>query len=92
VGHANAARSEVRHLTDEFLALARRTSVPTLAIDQLYPHLDPETPLMPEGNKEIPLRWGGLVAWSVGFVSFISLFVSILKRKGDQARGKLHQK
>jgi ketopantoate reductase len=88
VGHANAARSEVRHLTDEFLALARRTSVPTPAIDQLYPHLDPETPLVPEGSKEIPLRWGGLVAWSVGFVSFISLFITIAKMKDDKAEGK----
>ncbi len=60
VGHANAARDEVQHLTDEFLALARTTSVPTPVIDRLYPHLDPDTPPMPEGSAEIPLDWRGV--------------------------------
>ena len=61
VKHAEAARDEVNHLADEFLALARTTSVPTPAIDRLYPHLDPDTPLVPEGSAEIPLRWSGLL-------------------------------
>ena len=61
VRHANAARDEVTHLTDEFLVLAHATSVPTPAIDRLYPHLDPETPPVPEGSAEIPLRWGGVL-------------------------------
>jgi 2-dehydropantoate 2-reductase len=86
VGHANAARSEVHHLTDEFLTLARRTSIPTPAIDQLYPHLDPETPLTPEGSKKIPLHWSGLAFWSVGLAGFISLFISIAKKKGAVAK------
>lgn len=87
VGHANAARDEVHHLADEFLALARTTSVPTPAIDQLYPYLDPETPLMPEGSKTIRLRWDGLVAWTAGLASFIPLLIGLLKRKGDDAEG-----
>jgi ketopantoate reductase len=62
VKHANAARDEVKHLADEFLALARTTSVPTPTIDRLYPHLEPDTPLVPEGSAEIPLKWGGLLA------------------------------
>ena len=61
VRHANAARDEVSHLANEFLALARATSVPTPAIDRLYPHLDPETPPVPEGSAEMPLRWGGVL-------------------------------
>jgi 2-dehydropantoate 2-reductase len=61
VKHANAARDEVKHLADEFLALARATSVPTPTIDRLYPHLDPDTPLVPEGSAEIPLKWGGML-------------------------------
>ena len=61
VGHANAARDEMKHLADEFLVLVRQSGVPTPAIDRLYPHLDPETPLMPEGSAEIPLRWGGVL-------------------------------
>ena len=51
---------ELQHLADEFLALARTTSVPTPTIDRLYPHLDPDTPLMPEGSAEIPLDWRGV--------------------------------
>jgi hypothetical protein len=61
VRHANAARDEVKHLADEFLALARATPVPTPTIDRLYPHLDPDTPLVPEGSAEIPLKWGGVL-------------------------------
>jgi len=81
VGHANAARDEVHHLADEFITLAYRTAIPTPAIDRLYPYLDPETPLMPEGSKEIPLRWGSLVTWSAGLVGFILLLISLLRRK-----------
>jgi ketopantoate reductase len=61
VRHANAARDEVKHLADEFLALARATPVPTPTIDRLYPHLDPDTPLVPEGSAEISLKWGGVL-------------------------------
>jgi 2-dehydropantoate 2-reductase len=61
VRHANAARDEVKHLADEFMALARATPVPTPTIDRLYPHLDPDTPLVPEGRAEIPLEWGGVL-------------------------------
>jgi 2-dehydropantoate 2-reductase len=61
VKHANAARDEVQHLADEFIGLARTTSVPTPAINRLYPHLDPDTPLVPEGSAEIPLQWGRLL-------------------------------
>lgn len=57
VRHANAARDEIKHLTDEFLTLARPTGVPTPAIDRLYPHLDPQMPLIPDGSAEIPLDW-----------------------------------
>lgn len=61
VGHANAARDEVQHLADEFISLARTTAVPTPAIERLYPYLDPDTPLMPDGSAEIPLKWGGVL-------------------------------
>ncbi len=60
VKHANAARDEIKHLTDEFLTLARTTQVPTPNIGRLYPYLDPETPLMPEGSQKIPLDWRGV--------------------------------
>ena len=71
VKHARAAPDEMKHLADEFLALARGTAVPTPTIDRLYPHFDPAAPQMPEGSAEIPLDWRpvwrglGLVAAAV---------------------------
>jgi len=34
--HSNAARDEMKCIADEFIALARRTSLPTPSIDHLY--------------------------------------------------------
>lgn len=64
VRHANAARDEIKHLTDEFLALAHTTPILTPNIDRLYPYLDPATPLLPDGSQEIPLDWRGV--WLLG--------------------------
>ena len=61
VRHAEVIRDEVKCLTDEFLALARTTSVPIPMIERLYPHIDPETPLVSDGSREIRLRWGGVL-------------------------------
>jgi 2-dehydropantoate 2-reductase len=80
VKHANVARDEVRHLVDEFLALARTTSVPTPTIDRLYPHLDPDTPLIPEGSAEIPLDWRGVWAGVGAWVGLLAGAVVIAKR------------
>ncbi len=41
-GHANAARDEMKHLADEFRALARSTSVLTPAMDRLYSYIGEE--------------------------------------------------
>jgi 2-dehydropantoate 2-reductase len=37
--HANAARDEMKLLADELIALARKTNVPTPAIDKLYQYI-----------------------------------------------------
>ena len=79
VGHANAARDEMQHLADEFLALTRNTSIPTPAIDQLYPYLDPNTPLMPEGSRQIPLKWGGLLVGLCGFAVVLMGLIFIME-------------
>ena len=84
--HANAARDEAQHLADEFLALARQTSVPTPAIDRLYPHLDPDTPLIPDGNAEIPLRWGGLVAVSGVIIGALTGMIVLVNRRRGKPR------
>ncbi len=39
VGHANAARDEMKQLADEFKAMARAASVPTPAMDSLYNYI-----------------------------------------------------
>lgn len=89
VGHAHVARDEIQHLADEFLALTRNTSVPTPAIDELYPYLDPNTPLMPEGSRQIPLKWGGmLVGLCVLTVGLMGL-IFIVKTMGLNRTGSL---
>jgi 2-dehydropantoate 2-reductase len=60
VKHAEAARSEVQHLIDEFMTLARTTAVPTPTIDRLLSYYQPDAPKVPDGSSEIPLQWGGM--------------------------------
>jgi len=86
VKHANAARDEVRHLTDEFLELARDTEVPLPAIERLYPHLDPETPLLPDGSREIPLDWRGMAVLGAGVLAAAAGVAAVLRR-GKRGRG-----
>lgn len=55
--HAEAARDEVQHLTDELLSLIEPTGVPLPNIRHLYPYLSPGAPTIPDGSAEIPLDW-----------------------------------
>ena len=80
VRHANAARDEVQHLTDEFLEIARTTHVPTPTIERLYPHLDPETPLMPDGSRDISLDWRGVWIGVGALAGVVTAGVWLLKR------------
>jgi hypothetical protein len=41
IGHARGARDEMKRLADEFRSLARKTSVPTPAMDRLYQYMAP---------------------------------------------------
>jgi 2-dehydropantoate 2-reductase len=88
VRHAEAARDEIKHLADEFLALARNTSVPTPAIQRLYPHLDRGATLMPEGSAEIGLDWRGVWLGLGALVGLVggALFVSRLWRDSSSKR------
>jgi len=72
--HAAAAQDEIKHLADEFRVLARKTSVPTPAIDRLYCYFDPGEPLMPEGSAEIPLNWRGVWLGLSGLAGILVLF------------------
>jgi 2-dehydropantoate 2-reductase len=60
VKHGTAARDEVKHLADEFIALARTTSVPIPTIEGLYPYFQPDAPQIPDGSADIPLDWRGV--------------------------------
>jgi len=60
VKHAESARDEMKHLTDEFLVLAAQTDVPIPSIKRLYRYFDSSAPLMPESRADIPLDWRGL--------------------------------
>ena len=79
VKHAEAARSEVQHLIDEFMTLARSTSVPTPTIDRLLLYYEPDAPKVPDGSAEIPLRWGGFVV-GVGALATALAGVVLLAR------------
>ncbi len=86
VGHANAARDEMQHLADEFIALARTTDVPTPNIDRLYPYFDPETPLIPDGSRKIALDWRGVWA-ALGIVTFFVAMMGFIRKLTSQRRG-----
>jgi 2-dehydropantoate 2-reductase len=86
VKHAEAARSEVQHLIDEFMALARTTSVPTPTIDALLEYYEPGAPEVPEGSAQIPLRWGGLLLAAGGLGALVTGGVLLGRRLAGAAR------
>jgi hypothetical protein len=67
VRHAEVIRDEVRRLTDEFVALACKTSLPTPAIDRLYAHIDLQTPTVPKGQARIPCAGTSCCSASAGW-------------------------
>jgi len=60
IGHAHAARNEMKLIDDEFKFLARSTSVPTPALDQLYTHTDPDLQPVADGSTRISMNWRGV--------------------------------
>jgi 2-dehydropantoate 2-reductase len=60
IGHAHAARNEMKQITTELRALARTTSVPTPAMDRLFACTAPDIQLVADGSAQIPLKWGGM--------------------------------
>ncbi len=57
IGHANAAREEMRLLAGDFGALTRSTGVETPVLDRLSAHLDRAVPPIADGRREIRPRW-----------------------------------
>lgn len=81
VGHADAARDEMKHLTDEFRYLAKVSGVPTPCSDQLYAYFDPATPLVPDGAATIPLKWQGMMTMLLGLTGIAVVLLAGIARK-----------
>lgn len=60
IGHAHAARDEMKQIADEFRVLARSTSVPTPAMNRLFIYTDPDTQPVADGSARIAINWHGV--------------------------------
>jgi 2-dehydropantoate 2-reductase len=79
IGHALGARKEMKLIADEFRALAKKTSVPTPAMDHLYQYVDPQVEPIADGSAEMPLSWSG-VWMALGVLAGSALLLSLLLR------------
>ena len=72
IGHAHAARDEMKQIADEFRVLARSTSVPNPAMDHLYTYIDPDVQPVADGSAQIPMNWHGV---GIGFAVLAGLIL-----------------
>jgi ketopantoate reductase len=79
-GHARAARDEMQHLADEFLAFVKAAGAETPVLERLYAHYHPETPPLPDGSSQIGLDWNGVWIAGLALLSFLLLLVYRRKR------------
>ena len=79
VGHAAAARDEMKQIADEFRALARKTSVSTPAMDRLYTFIGQAAPFVAEGSAQIPMNWRGVWVGLGTLVGLGLLLILVLK-------------
>jgi len=64
--HSKAAREEIVHLVGEYRERITPAGVPTPVFDQLAAHVTGTVPPLPDGSREEPMHWGGLVATAAG--------------------------
>lgn len=57
IGHALAAREEMRMLATEFRGLVHESGVHTPSIDALNRHIDPNAKPIPDGSSAIEVSW-----------------------------------
>jgi hypothetical protein len=57
IGHAHAARDEMKQIADEFRVLAQSTSFPTPAMDRLHTYIDPDVQPVADGSAQILMKW-----------------------------------
>ena len=60
IGHAHAARNEMKQIDGEFKILARSTSIPTTALDRLYTYTDSDVQPVVDGSARISMKWRGV--------------------------------
>jgi len=60
IGHALAARNEIKTLAHQLRALAQAKGVATPAADRLDRYLDPNAPPVPDGSTELSVDWSGV--------------------------------
>jgi 2-dehydropantoate 2-reductase len=60
IGHAHAARDEMKQIADEFKILARSASIPTPALDRLHTYTDLDTQPVADGSTRISMKWRGV--------------------------------
>jgi len=60
IGHAHAARNEMKQIADEFKVLARSSSIPTPAMNRLHAYIDPDFQPVADGSAQIPMNWWGV--------------------------------
>ena len=80
-GHPLAARDEMTHLTDEFLALVKAAGAKTPVLDQLYPYFDPQTPPMPEGSAQIAMNWRAVGIIGGGLAALLTVWLLLYRRR-----------
>ncbi len=85
-GHSAAARDEIEHVGEELLSQLRAAGAPTSAIERLLPHADPATPTWPDGARDIPMRWGGIVVPAL----VLAGLVTAARIAGSSARARRH--
>ena len=68
-GHCRVAREELTHLLAEYRARIAPGGMPTPMLDRVAAHVEGTVPPLPDGSREEPLAWGGLMAAAAGMAA-----------------------
>lgn len=80
VKHALAAPDEMLHLAEEFQLLIARSGRATPYIDRLHACFDPDTPLIPDGSRELSMDWRSILL-GLGVTAALGGMAGIIRRR-----------
>lgn len=80
VRHSKVAREEIVHLVDEYRERIAPAGVPTPVFDQLAAHVKGTVLPLPDGSREEPLRWGGLVGTAAACFAAVAVAKRLRRR------------